>query len=215
MSDSIEPDVFLSVEPNVSTQSRGTLDEPIIDTFKRDLLEINSQLSKVIYPNFPLIGSSSINQEDVGTHTSGKTDLWAPLCFIILFSLFVSYNNLTFSGLFILCWILVLIMAFHLKLSESNQHVALISSISLSGYCIFPQLVHALLSFIIIPLIFKPIPILSLRIRLIIIFKLISLITCSLWSTSSIKFVTNFNNFVQIYPLSLCLFFLGWLCIIF
>ena len=79
--DTIEPD-FIETETGngygstLSTSARGTLDESIVSTFKRDFHEINDKLKKVVYPHFPL-GSPSAQDQHVfqGTDPVSYTHL--------------------------------------------------------------------------------------------------------------------------------------------
>ncbi|SMN18499.1 similar to Saccharomyces cerevisiae YGL198W YIP4 Protein that interacts with Rab GTPases, localized to late Golgi vesicles [Maudiozyma saulgeensis] len=224
-SDFIQTDTY-----NVSKNSRGTLDETILETLRRDFTEINTTLKKVVYPHFPsrqLLSSTStmITNESLSSSSnsandqsiadiSANCDLWAPLIFVITYSLCVSHAHTLFSSLFVLCWTLLLIMSLHMRLTKPYENVNMITYISLSGYCIFPQVINSIITQIIFPIILKMAGNRHWSIRIITLLKLITLILCELWSLTSISLVTNSKGFVQIFPLGLCLLGLGWLATI-
>lgn len=215
------------IPDSMSTSGRGTLDESTLETLKRDINDINTTLKKVVYPHFPsrqLLASSateatereqrqstaSSSAEDI----SANCDLWAPLMFVITYSLCVSHAKALFSSLFVLCWTLLLIMSLHMRLTKPYENVNLITYISLSGYCIFPQVINAILTQIIYPILFKLGENKHWGIRILTLFKLITLVLCLLWSLTSISIVTNSRGFIQIFPIGLCLLGLSWLATI-
>merc|ERR1712012_243233 len=66
--DFIEPEAPLAASGGVADNiggtmqnsgSRGTLDETVLQTLKRDVVEINSRLKQVVYPHFPSFFSPS------------------------------------------------------------------------------------------------------------------------------------------------------------
>ncbi|BAO39438.1 hypothetical protein C6P41_003941 [Kluyveromyces marxianus] len=216
-SDTIQPD-FIEADDaplrdnnnygsTFSTSQRGTLDESIAATFKRDVHEINDKLKKVVYPHFPLGGPTAQDQ-----HVFQGTDLWAPLCFIILYSLFLSKGRGKFSTFFITCWLLISTMATHLKLLNPHEPMSWMSYLSLAGYCVFPQVINSLACSIIFPLI-NEIPKVSL-VRLVVLARIASFALCSSWAIVSMCKVSNSQTFVKKYPLALCLIILGWLPVI-
>ena len=121
--DTVEPDYVEPEQVNDSrvygstaAAARGTLDESILSTFQRDFYEINDKLKKVVYPNFPLGSISTADQ-----HVFQGTDVWAPLCFIILYSVFSASQHGSFAAYFIMCWLLISVMATHLKLLRPHE----------------------------------------------------------------------------------------------
>lgn len=216
MSDSIEPDY---VEPvaapsgalPTTSNARGTLDEPVADTFKRDVSQINAKLRQVVYPHFPVAlgtGDLADDQEFVK-----GADLWAPLSFIILFSLTLSQAHSLFSSLFVLCWSILLVVAFHLKLTRQTPG-SLLSYVSLSGYCLFPQVINSTLCSIVYPLLLRAVGSGPWKMRCLLILKLVTFVLCSLWSFSSVCFVSRAQGIVEKYPLALCFIGIGWLCVV-
>ncbi|CAI4039092.1 hypothetical protein SMKI_07G0630 [Saccharomyces mikatae IFO 1815] len=192
--------------------SRGTLDETVLQTLKRDVVDINSRLKQVVYPHFPSFFSCS---ED-GLETSDKDisancDLWAPLAFIILYSLFVSHARSLFSSLFVSSWFVLLVMALHLRLTKPHQKVSLISYISISGYCLFPQVLNALIAQLLLPLVFHVGRQNRWIVRILSLVKLVVMVLCLMWSVAAVSWVTKSKTVIEIYPLGLCLFGMAWL----
>lgn len=215
--DTIEPD-FLDPEPieahenygiTIPHSSRGTLDESIFSTFQRDYYEIHGKLRKVVFPNFP-IGSTDSHIEQVFQ----GTDLWAPLFFIILYSFFTSHGHRHFSGYFLLSWLLIGVMATHLKLMKPHEHMSWMSYVSLSGYCLFPLMLESVMCSVLLPLLLKIPAINKHFISLVIVAKLASFALFTTWSVVSICRVSNSQMLVERYPLLLCLVTIGWITVI-
>lgn len=216
----IEPDVVESAglsDPMTdvrATSNRGTLDETIFETFKRDVLEINARLRQVVYPHFVLSPQVAADLEsDAAVHC----DLWAPLAFIILYSVFVSRSNAKslFSGLFVSLWGALVLMAVHLRLVKPYEKNSLMSYISMSGYCLFPQVVNSMLGQLILPLIFKLAHGSHWSIRFLVATRVLLLVASVMWSVNSIRIVAKCQTLVETFPLALCFFVIGWLSIVF
>lgn len=216
----IEPDV---VEPVVlgdplgdvrPTSNRGTLDETIFETLKRDVLEINSRLKQVVYPHFVLNRQPAT---DFAADTAVHCDLWAPLAFIILYSVSVSRSNAKslFSGLFVSLWGALVVMAVHLRLVKPHEKNSLMSYVSMSGYCLFPQVVNSILGQLVLPLIFSLGHGSHWSIRILIITRVLLAVASVMWSINSFRVVANCQSLVEIYPLALSFFVIGWLSIVF
>lgn len=193
--------------------SRGTLDETVLETLKRDVVDINSRLKQVVYPHFPSFfcqcseGMGAANDNDI----SANCDLWAPLAFIILYSLFVSHAQSLFSSLFVSSWFILLVMALHLRLTKPHQKVSLISYISISGYCLFPQVLNALLSQLLLPLAFHIGRENHWVVRILSFLQLVIMALCLMWSVAAVSWVTKSKTVIEIYPLALCFFGMAWL----
>ncbi|CCF57281.1 hypothetical protein KAFR_0C02880 [Kazachstania africana CBS 2517] len=231
MSDHIEADTAILPDTNYvspelnsgsthlysTTMKRGTLDESIMETLKRDIFDINSRLKQVVYPHMPTRQLLATTEEDADRgnaeleQISSHCDLWAPLCFTILYSLFVSHAKSLFSSIFVLSWITVCVMALHLRLVKPYENVALISYISICGYCLFPQVINAILSQTVFPLLLKISGNKGWIIRSIIICKLVSFVFCMIWSLTAVSLATKSKGFVTIFPLAICLLGIGWL----
>jgi hypothetical protein len=101
-------------------------------------------------------------------------DLWGPLIFCLLLSLFLSWGaggkqkDLVFSGVFALVWIGEAVVTMQIKLlggnmcvhfsstmAYTNPHSAFFQSVSIIGYTLFPLVVASLLSAIGIPVIVR------------------------------------------------------------
>ena len=211
---------------DMSGSARGTLDESVMATLRRDVDGINATLRKVVYPHFPsrqlLAGSAaeaapplSSSGEGSIEDISANCDLWAPLLFVITYSLCVSHARSLFSSLFVLCWALLLCMSLHLRLTKPRENVNLITYISLAGYCIFPQVVNAVLTQVVYPVL------LHIggahrhwMVRILTLLDIVTLVCCMVWALTAISLVTNARGFVQIFPLGLCLLGLSWLATI-
>lgn len=194
---------------------RGTLDESIAKTFKRDIKEINVRLKQVVYPEFLIRKLGGSNDPDF-TNASVHCDLWAPLTFVILYAVSVSpaHAKTLFSSLFVTQWFVLLAMATHLRLTKPQEKTSLISYVSVSGYCLFPQVINAVISRLLLPLILRVMHNSAWCVRAIVVARILLMGTCLFWSVSSISMVTKSNNFIEIYPLALCFFGIGWLTVI-
>lgn len=86
-------------------------------------------------------------------------DLWGPLIFCLLLSLFLSWGargsqkDLVFSGVFAMVWIGEAVVTLQIKLLGGN--IAFFQSVSIIGYTLFPLVIAALLSAIGIPAIVR------------------------------------------------------------
>lgn len=214
----LTPDAFPASGPLNSEpiSQRGTLDESILKTFKRDVKDINTRLKQVVYPNVFNLGSHSNSQQQDFTNASVHCDLWAPLTFIILYAVSVSpaHAKTLFSSLFVTQWFVLLLMATHLRLTKPQTKTSLISYVSVSGYCLFPQVLNAMVSRLLLPLILKVAHNSSWCIRVLVLLRILLLGICLFWSVTSISFVTKSNNFIEIYPLALCFIGIGWLTVL-
>ncbi|QLQ79605.1 hypothetical protein HG537_0C02520 [Torulaspora globosa] len=215
----IEPDVTETAVPQdasdgvLPTSNRGTLDESIFETFKRDVLGINARLKQVVYPHFFLRGRDISHYQN---DTNISCDLWAPLAFIILYSVSVSRSNARtlFSGLFFSLWAALLVMAVHLRLVKPHEKSSLISYVSMAGYCLFPIVINSLVGQLILPSIFRIGHHTGWSIRTLLILRLLLLAASVTWSMNSIRIVAKCQSCVEIFPLALCFFSIGWLSVI-
>ncbi|KAH3901616.1 uncharacterized protein SCODWIG_02417 [Saccharomycodes ludwigii] len=234
----IEPDTVISTLPaqsNISnttslTFQRGTLDESIWETIKRDLLNINNRLKQVIYP-------SCINNRLATTDTAidNNSDLWAPLLFILIYSSITTKES-SFSTLFVITWGLSLLIGLHLKNSCAttsanlttpnnilNKKSILLNNVSVFGYCLFPIMLSSIFIIYLLPLILKALP--SSSIILIhvldLVVKLISCFIMTYWSYSSLLFCIKNSNasinyefdFIAKYPVFISYLLLSWFVI--
>ncbi|CAI6337570.1 unnamed protein product [Periconia digitata] len=86
-------------------------------------------------------------------------DLWGPLIFCLLLSLFLSrgakdeQKDLVFSGIFALVWIGESVVTLQIKLLGGN--IAFFQSVSIIGYTLFPLVIASILSAVGIPMIVR------------------------------------------------------------
>ncbi|KZM21045.1 uncharacterized protein EKO05_0011145 [Ascochyta rabiei] len=86
-------------------------------------------------------------------------DLWGPLIFCLLLSLFLSrgakdsQRDLVFSGIFAMVWIGEAVVTLQIKLLGGN--IAFFQSVSIIGYTLFPLVIASLLSAVGIPMIVR------------------------------------------------------------
>ena len=118
----------IDINPEVS-ESKMTLDEPVLTSLKRDLFLIYNKLKHVITPRL-----SSRKIEELY-----NWDLWGPLIFCFLLSISLSNENnesSTFVLIFSIFWIGGLIVTFNGQFLGAN--IGICQMICLLGYCSFP-----------------------------------------------------------------------------
>ncbi|CUS22985.1 LAQU0S07e04698g1_1 [Lachancea quebecensis] len=193
--------------------TRGTLDEPVSQTLKRDVLRINTRLKQVVYPHFPL---QARNAEALDSPDNGCTDLWAPLVFTILYAVALSRTSDRFSGSFVLSWTAIIAMALHLTVtrSESVSNGPVLTYVSSAGYCLFPQVLNAVLSAVLFPLATAAIPSQAWKVRVLVLLRLFSFATCSFWACRSSFKATAASGRTERFPLLLLQLTLGWACMV-
>ena len=135
ISESNKKGLFSQFEsPNIEintdySESKMTLDEPVLTSLKRDLLLIYNKLKHVITPRL-----SSHKIEELY-----NWDLWGPLIFCFLLSISLSNENnesSTFVLIFSIFWIGGLIVTFNGQFLGAN--IGICQMICLLGYCSFP-----------------------------------------------------------------------------
>ncbi|KAF7838050.1 protein YIPF6-like protein [Senna tora] len=116
-----------------------TLTEPVLDTVKRDLSRIVSNLKLVVFPN-PF-------REDPGKALR-DWDLWGPFFFIVFLGLVLSWSaSVKKSDVFAVAFALLAAGAVILTLNVLllGGQIIFFQSLSLLGYCLFPLDVGALI----------------------------------------------------------------------
>ena len=111
------------------TESKMTLDEPVLISLKRDLFLIYNKLKHVMTPRL-----SAHKIEELY-----NWDLWGPLIFCFLLSISLSNENnesSTFVLIFSIFWIGGLIVTFNGQFLGAN--IGICQMICLLGYCSFP-----------------------------------------------------------------------------
>ena len=116
--------------------SRMTLDEPVLDSLKRDLFRIYNKLKHVITPRL-----TSRKIEELY-----NWDLWGPLIFCFLLCIALSNDNnesSTFVIIFSIFWIGGLIVTLNGQFLGAN--IGICQMICLLGYCAFPITVSGMI----------------------------------------------------------------------
>ncbi|XBW36539.1 hypothetical protein QEN19_002115 [Hanseniaspora menglaensis] len=223
----------------------GTLNESIYTTLMRDVSHIKLRIVKVLYPSslksmFLPMTMNEIREEDldhldsasinsaIETSVTDSPEMWAPLIFNLAYSKILANSHQTFAFIFIMTWILMGILSFHLKIYSK---ISILGKISLLLYCFLPVLLNS----IVIKLIFNPLflnkffmssqflgmKVLGLLIKILItfVFTLWSFYSClvQLWkefsdSNSSLS-VDNWSTLFSFknIPVFLVYLFLNWL----
>lgn len=110
----------------------STLDEPIIDTLKRDLFRIYNKIKHVAVP--------TLNAKKV--EELHNWDLWGPLIFCFLLSIALSTGDHSndessiFVLIFVIFWIGGIVVTFNGKFLGAK--IGVCQMICLLGYCMFP-----------------------------------------------------------------------------
>ena len=187
---------------------RGTLDESVVETLSKDIHDIMKRLKLTFAPLLRI----NVSNEDIND-LSKSCDMWAPLLFIIFYSLCVSRGKSIFSTLFLFSWFTLFFMGLHLRLIEPTRKISLISYISLCGYPVSLIVMYSLLSQILIPIVIKISSTSSqnIIIRLLTIVELIALIGTVFTSVRCSAFITRSKGFVQLFPLGILYLILGWI----
>ena len=111
--------------------NRMTLDEPVLDSLKRDLFRIYNKLKHVITPRL-----TSRKIEELY-----NWDLWGPLLFCFLYSMALSNsNNNTETSIFVLVFVIFWIGGFVITFNEKflGAQIGICQVLSLLGYGMFP-----------------------------------------------------------------------------
>ena len=121
--------IQISIENDGIESQRMTLDEPVLDSLKRDLFLIYNKLKLVITPRL-----TSRKIEELY-----NWDLWGPLIFCFLLCISLSNDNnesSTFVIIFTIYWIGGLVVTFNGQFLGAN--IGICQMICLLGYCSFP-----------------------------------------------------------------------------
>ena len=185
---------------------QGTMDEPVLDTVRRDIRLIIGKFKIVLffhkhYDNFENI--------------SKNWDLWGPfiLCLSLSIILATQAGNDTgsvFSLMYILFWFGSGIVTINLILLKGN--VSFFQTVCVLGYCVFPLLLSSIICFVINQLLSHGTLVHgSLR--------LASVILGAVWgSRASVNFMSGLvapeKRLLAVYPV--CLFYLavGWIILL-
>ena len=174
------------------TTTVDTLDEPVVETLKRDLLNIWQKIKQVLNPVTKQTGILK------------DWDWWGPLLFCLILSVRLSLGSLdqgpeVFSMVFFIIWCGSGIVTLN-SLLLGNK-ISFYQSVCVLGYCIFPLVILSLLT-LILPL----------------FAKFILSGAALAWATvSSINFlgkVQEKRKSLTVYPIFLFYFMLTWLILI-
>lgn len=159
---------------NAKVENLGTLDEPVSTTILRDLSHIKNRLWIVLYPAslkkmFLPMTMSDINEEDLDHFNENiqeeylrndsesvvdSPELWAPLIFNLIYSKILSGSHNSFAFFFLMTWLLMFVLSYHLKI---YQKVSVVGKISIQMYCFFTIVVNCVLVKLILnPLLLNP-----------------------------------------------------------
>jgi len=188
----------VAVSRTIDPKNLNTLDEPVLDTLKRDLHMIWFKLKYVLHPRMREEAAKELR----------NWDLWGPLLLCLLLATFLSVKTAEagetiFGIVFVVIWAGAAILAINAQLLGGK--ISFFQSVCVLGYCVFPiNLCCAVLK--ILELIIGGIPF------------LITLVICAcayLWSTySSVGFikalVTEDKKMLAAYPVMLFYLFLTW-----
>lgn len=117
----------------------NTLDEPVWDTIKRDLLRIYKNLVMVVFP------FKDRSQQSAALR---NWDLWGPMIFTLGLAIALSVGAQTASKTFSLVFALVSVGAIILTVNVVllGGTIGFFQSLCLLGYCLFPMDVAAIVS---------------------------------------------------------------------
>eukprot|EP01031_Cornospumella_fuschlensis_P025531 gene25531-30827_t len=181
-----------------------TLDEPVMDTIKRDLNQVRDKLHVVLMP----LGKE--NQETV-LQKLRDWDLWGPLLVCLLLSIILSLTapgdsaSIVFAAVFVIVWFGAAAVTINAQLLGGS--ISFFQSVCILGYCVFPLTLSALACFI-MRFIFKNIFV-----------KLLLVSVGFVWSTSaSSVFMTQVikpeRKTLAVYPVFFFYTFIGWMILL-
>ncbi|CAI5150678.1 BEM_HP_G0079280.mRNA.1.CDS.1 [Saccharomyces cerevisiae] len=102
-------------------------------------------------------------------------------------------------------------MALHLRLTKPHQRVSLISYISISGYCLFPQVLNALVSQILLPLAYHIGKQNRWIVRSLSLVKLVVMALCLMWSVAAVSVGYQEQDHYRDIPSGTLSFGMAWL----
>jgi len=119
-----------------------TLDEPVTETIMRDLRSIGMKLKYVMLPR---------SRSDKGAGLK-QWDLWGPLILCLALGILLSWQEqkdqggLAFALVFIIVWVGSGVVTLNALLLRGQ--ISFFQSVCVLGYCIFPLVIAAFLSFL-------------------------------------------------------------------
>lgn len=194
-----------------------TLDEPVSATLMRDVRSVGFRLRQVIWytpasslqQNHPGVIPQSLSSADFPEHrVDQEWDMWGPLVFCLLIALIMSMvapnhqSSMVFSGLFVIIWAGQALVSLNIKLLGGT--VSLFHALCVTGYCLFPLVLSALLSSFIKMILVR------------VIFDSLMVIWAIYAATKGLQDsgVASGRVLLATFPVGLFYTGLGWLCVI-
>uniref|UniRef100_A0A7S3MUM9 Protein YIPF n=2 Tax=Strombidium inclinatum TaxID=197538 RepID=A0A7S3MUM9_9SPIT len=192
----------------------NTLEEPVSETIKRDLMQIYNKLMIVVNPLQIGVDKTQDTQEqlDMKRKEIRNWDLWGPFIFCLILSVVLSSNTsaddstLEFEIVFVVVWLGGGIISLNGQLLGGT--ITFFQSICLLGYCLFPLTIAATLNMVLGWLFTVPFFI-----------KLIFTAIAFVWATySSVLFMKEMvpadRKELAMYPVCLFYLFLCWFIVL-
>ncbi|AAZ12987.1 terbinafine resistance locus protein (yip1), putative [Trypanosoma equiperdum] len=124
-----------------SPYAHSTLDEPVLETIKRDFFAIGRKLLAVLIP--PLGSKSDLRD----------WELWGPLLFSLTLAIILALSagehqgGLIFSAVFVLVWVGAALVTLNAKFLGSP--ISFFQTVCVMGYCMAPLCVGAIIGVLI------------------------------------------------------------------
>eukprot|EP00949_MAST-11_sp_MAST-11-sp1_P000652 g652.t1 len=184
--------------PAISYDLAGTLDEPVMETLKRDFQKIGQKLKHVLIPTA---------KGDDAVRELKNWDLWGPLLLCLSLSIMLSLSApagqemLLFASVFAIFWVGSGVVTLNAQLLGSN--ISFFQSVCVLGYCVFPLNIGSLLC--------------ALWGNW--IYRVIVCTVCFIWATrASVVFMRSMveekRTLLAVYPVYLFYLVLTWIIII-
>lgn len=198
----IEGDITVPGAPD-EDEGPSTLDEPVLETLKRDLKAVGKKFLHVLLPR----QSKSLLRD---------WDLWGPLILCVLLAMMLQGHKVVdsnndggpqFAEVFVVVWVGSAVITVNSKLLGGT--ISFFQSICVLGYCILPLNVALTACRLIL---------IAKQSTLLFAVRFILVILGFVWSTiASVKFLgdsqpTN-RKALAVYPIGLFYFVIGWMII--
>lgn len=182
--------------------SSATLDEPVIDTFLRDLKQVGDKLKVVLVP---------LSQQGESLKKLREWDLWGPLLVCLLLSMVLSITapensaSLVFAAVFVIVWCGAAIVTLNAQLLGGT--ISFFQSVCILGYCVFPLTLSAIIC-LIVSYIYKNL-----------IIKLIIVGVGFMWSTRAssvfmVQVIKEERKVLAVFPVFFFYTFIGWMVLL-
>ncbi|KAL6927819.1 hypothetical protein ACO0SA_004442 [Hanseniaspora valbyensis] len=152
----------LNDSTNTDSEYLGTLNESVATTLLRDANHMKTRMLKVLYPSslkkmFLPMTMSDINEDNLPqlnpdfdsdtqsvqeTSVTESPEMWAPLILNLIYSKILSDGHNSFAFFFLMTWVLMGALSFHLKVYNK---ISILGKISLLLYCFFPVVLNSIL----------------------------------------------------------------------